>query len=134
MTTDLSKDYIALNAMLNMYDDNGKLQLNKDREAARVFFLEHVNANTRYFHDLEEKIKYLTENDFWDKEVFDKYTPNFVKRIFKTAYDKKFRFPSFFGAYKFYTSYALKSDDGNTYLRALRRSPHHGRPLPCRWR
>ena len=116
MTTDLSKDYIALNAMLNMYDDNGKLQLNKDREAARVYFLEHVNANTRYFHDLEEKIKYLTENDFWDKEVFDKYTPNFVKRIFKTAYDKKFRFPTFFGAYKFYTSYALKSDDGNTYL------------------
>ena len=32
------------------------------------------------------------------------------------AYSKKFRFPAFMGAYKFYTGYALKTFDGNRYL------------------
>ena len=32
-------DYHALNAMLNLYDANGKIQFDKDREAANQFFL-----------------------------------------------------------------------------------------------
>lgn len=108
--------YTGLNAELNLYSPEGKLQLDKDRAAARAYFLEHVNVRTRFFHDLEEKIEYLVENNFWDTAVFDKYNPSFIKKAFKSAYDKKFRFPSFMGAYKFYTSYALKSDDGTQIL------------------
>lgn len=52
-------DYHALNALLNLYDADGKIQFDKDREAANQFFLQHVNQNTVYFHDLEEKIDYL---------------------------------------------------------------------------
>ena len=55
-------DYHALNAMLNLYDENGQIQFDKDREAANQFFLQHVNNNTVFFHDLEEKIEYLIEN------------------------------------------------------------------------
>ena len=36
-------DYHALNALLNLYDENGKIQFDKDREAANQFFLQHVN-------------------------------------------------------------------------------------------
>ncbi|CAG6939637.1 class 1b ribonucleoside-diphosphate reductase subunit alpha [Mycobacterium avium subsp. paratuberculosis] len=32
------------------------------------------------------------------------------------AYAKKFRFPSFLGAFKYYTSYTLKTFDGKRYL------------------
>ncbi len=39
-------DYHALNAMLNLYDDEGKIQLDRDRQAARQYFLQHVNQNT----------------------------------------------------------------------------------------
>lgn len=39
-------DFHALNAMLNLYDENGKIQFEKDREAANQFFLQHVNQNT----------------------------------------------------------------------------------------
>lgn len=112
----MSNTYVNLNAELNLYSPEGKLQLEKDHEAARAYFLEHVNVNTRFFHDIEEKIEYLTSNDFWDKNTLDAYDPEFVKKAFKHAYDKKFRFPSFMGAYKFYTSYALKSNDGKTIL------------------
>ena len=36
-------DYHALNALLNLYDENGQIQFDKDREAANQFFLQHVN-------------------------------------------------------------------------------------------
>ena len=35
-------DYHALNALLNLYDENGQIQFDKDREAANQFFLQHV--------------------------------------------------------------------------------------------
>ncbi|MBF0580938.1 MULTISPECIES: class 1b ribonucleoside-diphosphate reductase subunit alpha [Corynebacterium] len=109
-------DFHALNAMLNLYDDQGNIQFDKDREAANQFFLQHVNQNTVYFHDLEEKIDYLLENKYYDPAVLEKYDFAFIKSLFKRAYAKKFRFQSFLGAYKYYTSYTLKTFDGRRYL------------------
>ena len=109
-------DYHALNAMLNLYDANGKIQFEKDREAANQFFLQHVNQNTVYFHDLEEKIDYLINNKYYDPQVIEQYDFSFIKELFKRAYSYKFRFKSFLGAYKYYTSYTLKTFDGKRYL------------------
>lgn len=109
-------DYHALNALLNLYDENGKIQFDKDREAANQFFLQHVNQNTVYFHDLEEKMKYLVDNKYYEPEVIEAYDWEFVKDTFKRAYAFKFRFKSFLGAYKYYTSYTLKTFDGRRYL------------------
>ena len=109
-------DYHALNAMLNLYNDAGEIQFDKDREAANQYFLQHVNQNTVYFHDLEEKIKYLVDNEYYDPAVLNQYEFSFVKSLFKQAYAKKFRFQSFLGAYKYYTSYTLKTFDGRRYL------------------
>ena len=108
--------YHELNAMLNMYDDNGKIQFDKDRAAAKAYFLDHVNQNTVFFHSLEEKLEYLIENQYYDKEVLDQYSFEDVKELFKHAYAYKFRFPTFVGAYKFYTQYALKNFAGDRYL------------------
>jgi ribonucleoside-diphosphate reductase alpha chain len=60
----LDLDYHALNAMLNLFDEFGKIQFDADKEAARQYFLQHVNQNTMFFHDLKEKIDYLDENDY----------------------------------------------------------------------
>ena len=108
--------YHELNAMLNLYDDNGKIQFDKDREAAKAYFLDHVNQNTVFFHSLEEKLGYLVENEYYETEVLDQYSAEFIKDLFKFAYSFKFRFPTFLGAYKFYTQYALKTFDGERYL------------------
>ena len=109
-------DYHALNALLNLYDENGQIQFDKDREAANQFFLQHVNQNTVYFHDLEEKIEYLVTNKYYEPDTIEKYAWEFIKDTFKRAYSYKFRFKSFLGAYKYYTSYTLKTFDGKRYL------------------
>ena len=109
-------DYHALNAMLNLYDRDGKIQFDRDREAARQYFLQHVNQNTVFFHDLDEKLEYLVEENYYEPEVLEQYDREFVKDLFKQAYAKKFRFPTFLGAFKYYTSYTLKTFDGKRYL------------------
>ncbi|CAM4489471.1 class 1b ribonucleoside-diphosphate reductase subunit alpha [Nocardia ninae] len=109
-------DYHALNAMLNLYGPNGEIQFDKDREAAHQYFLQHVNQNTVFFHNLEEKLDYLLKENYYEPEVLDQYSRPFVKQLFKQAYAKKFRFPTFLGAFKYYTSYTLKTFDGKRYL------------------
>ncbi|KAA0917394.1 class 1b ribonucleoside-diphosphate reductase subunit alpha [Dietzia sp. ANT_WB102] len=109
-------DFHALNAMLNLYDADGNIQFEKDREAAREYFLQHVNQNTVFFHNLDEKLDYLVEKDYYEREVLDQYSRNFVRELFDYAYAKKFRFQTFLGAFKYYTSYTLKTFDGKRYL------------------
>jgi len=116
MTTNSEHGYHELNATLNLYDADGKIQFEKDKEAAKAYFLNHVNLNTVFFHSIEEKLHYLVENEYYDEAVLKQYSDEFIKDLFKHAYSYKFRFPTFVGAYKFYTSYALKTFDGERYL------------------
>lgn len=109
-------DYSALNAMLNLYDENGKIQFDKDKEATRAYFLHHVNENTVFFHSLEEKLDYLLENGYYEEGWLDKYSFDFVKSAYKVAYGKKFRFETFLGAYKYYASYTLRNNSRDRYL------------------
>jgi ribonucleoside-diphosphate reductase alpha chain len=109
-------DYHALNAMLNLYDRDGLIQFDKDREAANQYFLQHVNQNTVFFHNQDEKLDYLVKENYYEREVLDQYSRNFVKSLIDRAFAKKFRFPTFLGAFKYYTSYTLKTFDGKRYL------------------
>ncbi len=109
-------DYHALNAMLNLYDEKGCIQFDMDRLAARQYFLQHVNQNTVFFHNLKEKIDYLIEEGYYEEALFELYDFSFIKKLFKHAYAFKFRFSTFLGAFKYYTSYTLKTFDGKRYL------------------
>ena len=109
------EEYRDLNAELNLYDENGKIQFDKDKEAARAYFLQHVNQNTVFFHSLEEKTKFLVENGLWDQKIVNRYPFEDFKALFKQAYAHKFRFQTFVGALKFYRGYALKTFDGKRY-------------------
>ena len=111
-----AKDYHALNAMLNLYDDAGNIQFDADKKAARQYFLQHVNQNTVFFHSLDEKLGYLVDEGYYDAGVLDQYSKNFQRKIWDEAYGKKFRFPTFLGAFKYYTSYTLKTWDGERFL------------------
>ncbi|HLP22444.1 MAG TPA: class 1b ribonucleoside-diphosphate reductase subunit alpha [Microbacteriaceae bacterium] len=109
-------DYHALNAMLNLYDEDGKIQFDKDREAAREYFLQHVNQNTVFFHSLKERLDYLVEKEYYEPELLQMYSFDFITKLNDLAYSKKFRFQTFLGAFKYYTSYTLKTFDGKRYL------------------
>ena len=116
ISVDSSLSYQDLNAMINLWGSDQKLQLDKDKLAVRKYFLEHVNQNTVFFHSLKERLDYLVENEYYEKEVLDQYSFDFIEKLEKLAYSKKFRFDAFMGAYKFYTGYALKTFDGSRYL------------------
>jgi len=105
-----------LNAMINLFSPEGKLQLEYDKEAARQYFLQDVNPRTMYFGSLAEKLDYFITNDYYESEFLEKYDFEFIKSTYKQAYAYKYRFETFMGAYKFYTSYALKTFDGKTFL------------------
>ena len=107
--------YYKLNNELNR-PVNGSIPLGKDKEAVKAYFLEHVNPNTVFFYTLDEKLDYLIENNYIEKDFLNKYTREFVKEVFQKLYKHKFRFKSFMSAYKFYTQYSLKTDDGSRYL------------------
>lgn len=107
--------YIELNNEI-MIRKNGGFQFEKDAEAVRSYFIDYVNQNTVFFHDLREKLDYLIENDYYEREVFDPYTFDEIKAVYKAAYAKKFRFPSFMSAFKFYNDYALKTNDKKKIL------------------
>ncbi len=109
-------NYHALNAMLNLYDSEGRLQLDKDKQAAHLYFRQHVNQNTVFFHDLKEKLDFLVNENYYEEEVLAQYDFPFIKQLFKQAYAHKFRFQTFLGAFKYYTSYTLKTFDGERYL------------------
>lgn len=111
------KTYLKLNNdVLNRYSTTGLLELEKDREATRRYFLEYVNVRLRYFIDIEEKIRYLVDEGYYEKDFIDMYEMDFIKKLYKKAYDYNFRFPSFMSASKFYDSYAMKSRDGEEIL------------------
>lgn len=110
-------EYLKLNnEVLNTYQNTGKIDRKKDEEATKQYFLEEINANTRFFHNLSEKINYLVRNDYYEKEFVEKYKFSDIKKVFKLAYSYKFRFPSFMSASKFYNTYPLKSRDGKMFL------------------
>ncbi|MEM5519513.1 class 1b ribonucleoside-diphosphate reductase subunit alpha [Sulfitobacter sp. AS59] len=109
-------DYHALNAMLNLYDEAGHIRFDADRKAAREYFLQHVNQNTVFFHSLEEKLGYLVDEGYYEAAVLEAYPAEFLREIWDTAFKQKFRFPTFLGAFKYYTSYTLKTRDGKRFL------------------
>lgn len=112
--------YSSLNAELNLVDQNNRMQLEKDKAAAKSYFIQEVNKKTQFYHNIKEKLDFLTNgedgNIYYEKEVLDMYDFDFIQKLYDAAYAKKFRFQSYVGALKFYSSYALKSADGKTYL------------------
>ncbi|KAA8818380.1 class 1b ribonucleoside-diphosphate reductase subunit alpha [Bifidobacterium vespertilionis] len=113
---DPAHDYHALNAMLNLYDSNGLIQFDKDKAAEREYVTGHVAANTVTFASTAERIERLTADGYYDPAVFGQYSPEFLDRIHAHAEAAGFEFGTFLGAFKFYTSYALKTFDGKRYL------------------
>lgn len=107
--------YYELNNKINI-PVNGQIQLHYDKEAVAAYFRQHINQNSLFYYTLEEKIKTLLEGNYIDKDMINKYKMSFIKELFKFIYDKKFRFDSFMGAYKFYRQYAMKNNTGDLYL------------------
>ncbi|MDB1708441.1 class 1b ribonucleoside-diphosphate reductase subunit alpha, partial [Enterococcus casseliflavus] len=72
--------------------------------------------NTLTFATAMDKINYLIENDYLEEEFIKKYRPAFIEDLYQFLDEQHFTFKSFMAAYKFYSQYALKTNDGTAYL------------------
>ncbi|MGX7398486.1 class 1b ribonucleoside-diphosphate reductase subunit alpha [Enterobacter sp. ESY66] len=109
-------DYHALNAMLNLYDREGRIQFGKDHEAVEAFFAAHVRPNSVVFGSQQERLDFLVKEGYYEERVLTRYDRAFVVKLFERAHASGFRFQTFLGAWKYYTSYTLKTFDGKRYL------------------
>jgi len=109
-------DYHALNAMLNLYDPQGRIQFEKDKQAVAAFMTHHVLPNSVEFDNQRARLRWLVEENYYDPTVLQRYNEEFVVALFDRAAAAEFQFQTFTGAWKFYTSYTLKTFDGKRYL------------------
>lgn len=56
--------------------------------------MQHVNQNT-VFHNQDEKLDYLIRENYYEREVLDQYSRNFVKTLLDRAYAKSSGFRRF---------------------------------------
>lgn len=107
--------YFRLNNEINR-PINGVIPLHKDKEAIDAFFKENVIPNTKQFATYAEKLAWMIENDYYDKNVIDNYSMAFITQLHQELLDYNFTFKSFMAAYKFHQQYALKTNDNEMYL------------------
>ncbi|MCC0632377.1 class 1b ribonucleoside-diphosphate reductase subunit alpha [Clostridioides sp. ZZV15-6388] len=109
-------NWIELNNQVIIKNEQGKYQLEKDKEALSSYIEEFINPKLKKFNNLEERLKYLIEEGYYLEEVIHKYSMDFIKNIYKLIEEHKFKFQSYMSANKFYQNYALKSNDGKEIL------------------
>ncbi|MEK0312814.1 class 1b ribonucleoside-diphosphate reductase subunit alpha [Cohnella sp. 56] len=106
--------HIELNNLLMQRGADGFFQLDKDREAVDAF-MEEVKQRSLTFTGHLSKVHYMIENDYYE-DVFARYKEHEVEEVYRIAHGYDFKFPSYMAASKFYTDYAVKSNDRSIYL------------------
>ncbi|HFL3264519.1 TPA: class 1b ribonucleoside-diphosphate reductase subunit alpha [Clostridioides difficile] len=109
-------NWIELNNQVIIKNEQGKYQLEKDKEALSSYIEEFIQPKLRKFNNLEERLKYLIDEGYYSKEVINQYSMDFIKNIYDMIDKHKFEFQSYMSANKFYQNYALKSNDGKEIL------------------
>lgn len=109
-------NWIELNNQVIIKNEQGKYQLEKDKEALSSYIEEFIQPKLRKFNNLEERLKYLIDEGYYSKEVINQYSKDVIKNIYDMIDKHKFEFQSYMSANKFYQNYALKSNDGKEIL------------------
>ena len=84
-----------------------------------AFFAAHVRPNSVTFASQNERLDYLVNEGYYDARTLTRYDRAFVVKLFERAHASGFRFQTFLGAWKYYTSYTLKTFDGKRYLESF---------------
>ena len=108
--------WLELNNQVIIRDRDGKLQLKKDKEALNSYMKGYVDKKSKNFNNIICKINFLVENNYYDKEIINKYSNDFIEKLYNYINSVNFEFQSYMAANKFYQSYSLKSNDGKEIL------------------
>lgn len=107
--------WFELNNELNL-PENGRIRLDKDQEALKLFLEDEVRPKLRRFPKKSRHSRWMVENGYYDEEVFGKYSDEFIDGLDERLRKTGFRFRTFMAAYKFYAQYAMKTNDRKIWL------------------
>ncbi len=107
--------WFELNNELNLPED-GRIRLDKDQAALKLFLEDEVKPKIKRFEKKHEHVKWMVENGYYDEEVFERYTAEFIDGLDERLRKAGFRFRTFMSAYKFYAQYAMKTNDQKIWL------------------
>jgi ribonucleoside-diphosphate reductase alpha chain len=110
----LSKKSLILNNEVMIRGEDGFFQISKDKEAV-MEFMKEVEENSIKFKDVSEKVHWMVDNDYY-YDVYEKYSEFEVNDIFTRAYSYDFQFQSYMAISKFYSDYAVKTNDKKKYI------------------
>ena len=108
--------HIELNNQVVIKDEQGKLQLGKDKEALEVYLSDYIEPKIKRFDTFEEKISFLIKNNYYSKDIIEKYDIEFINKLYNHIKSHNFTFKSYMSASKFFDGYALKTNDGKEIL------------------
>ena len=83
---DRAHDWHSLNAMLNLYDKQGRIQFDKDIQAVREYVEKHVLPNTVRFNSTQDRLSRLIAEAI----TTNPYLPNmseFLDRFYRNVDD-----------------------------------------------
>ncbi|MEK3862991.1 class 1b ribonucleoside-diphosphate reductase subunit alpha [Paenibacillus sp. FSL H7-0716] len=106
--------HIELNNMLMKRDESGFFQLDKDLEAVAEF-MRDVERRSLVFANTKAKVDYMIEQDFYEN-FYEQYSTAEIEEVYQITHAYNFSFPSYMAASKFYTDYAVKTNDRKQYL------------------
>ncbi|KAE9797857.1 ribonucleotide-diphosphate reductase subunit alpha, partial [Escherichia coli] len=75
--------------------------------------------NSVVFGSQQERLDWLVKEGYYEERVLTRYDRAFAVALFERAHASGFRFQTFLGAWKYYTSYTLKTFDGKRYLESF---------------
>jgi len=93
---------------------DGFYNLQKDKDAMFAF-LEMVEAKKKRFATLKERFDFMISHTYYE-DFFKLYCLEDIEVLYEKAHAVGFGFLSYMAASKFYTDYALKTNDGQFYL------------------
>ncbi|VEU65828.1 class 1b ribonucleoside-diphosphate reductase subunit alpha [Mesomycoplasma hyopneumoniae] len=109
------KSYLSLNANSKIFanhPDSHKFDL----LAAEKYINEEINPKFKFFNSFKERIEFLVQNNYYDPKVLGQYSFQELEKLNTKAWSYNHFFSSFMGAFKFYSTYGLKSNDNLVYF------------------
>ena len=74
-------NYIELNNQVIIRDENGKYQLDKDKEALKSYLEDYIEPKMKKFDNLNDRLNYLAKNDYYSKDILDMYDECVIEEI-----------------------------------------------------
>lgn len=107
-------NYIEHNNRVKHRHEDGFFKIENDKLAIEEYELE-IEQLSKKFPNYLAKLKWLIENDYYIN-LLETYSEKYIEELADIVYGYNFKFQSFMAISKFYTSYALKTNDGDHFL------------------